>query len=57
MNGQIVPMSVKPGDKVLLPNFGGQTIKVEDEEYVLFRDAEILAKVSEGAATESAAKA
>lgn len=47
MNGQVVPMSVKAGDKVLLPSFGGQTIKVGEEEYVLFRDAEILAKVQE----------
>lgn len=40
-------MSVKAGDKVLLPSFGGQSIKVGDEEYTLFRDAEILAKLSE----------
>jgi chaperonin GroES len=40
-------MSVKAGDKVLLPSFGGQPIKVGDEEYTLFRDAEILAKLSE----------
>jgi chaperonin GroES len=47
MNGQIVPMSVQAGDKVLLPSFGGQTIKIGEEEYALFRDAEILAKVTE----------
>ena len=47
MNGQIVPMSVKEGDKVLLPSFGGQTIKIGEDEYALFRDAEILAKLSE----------
>lgn len=40
-------MSVKAGDKVLLPSFGGQTIKVADEEYALFRDVEILAKIQE----------
>lgn len=40
-------MSVKAGDKVLLPSFGGQPIKVGEDEYTLFRDSEILAKLSE----------
>jgi len=42
-NGQHMPMSVKPGDKVLLPEFGGQKIKQDDKEYQMFRDSEILA--------------
>ncbi|KAL1994921.1 hypothetical protein VTN49DRAFT_1108 [Thermomyces lanuginosus] len=40
-------MSVKPGDKVLIPQYGGSPVKVNDEEYALFRDSEILAKISE----------
>ncbi|KAK8216449.1 putative chaperonin [Phyllosticta capitalensis] len=43
---RIVP-SVKAGDKVLIPQFGGTPIKVAEEEYHLFRDAEILAKINE----------
>lgn len=41
------PVSVQAGDRVLLPGWGGSAIKVGEEEYYLFRDAEILAKVVE----------
>ncbi|KAF5327223.1 hypothetical protein D9619_005080 [Psilocybe cf. subviscida] len=46
-DGQIVPTTVKAGDRVLLPGWGGNAIKVGDEEYFLFKDAEILAKIKE----------
>ncbi|WFD32231.1 mitochondrial heat shock protein Hsp10 [Malassezia sp. CBS 17886] len=46
-DGKVVPVSVKPGDKILLPSWGGNQIKVGDEEYLLIRDAEILAKIEE----------
>ncbi|KIO19163.1 hypothetical protein M407DRAFT_246064 [Tulasnella calospora MUT 4182] len=46
-DGQIIPMSVQAGDRVLLPGWGGNTIKVGEEEYYLFKDAEILAKIRE----------
>ncbi|KAF2719034.1 10 kDa heat shock protein, mitochondrial [Polychaeton citri CBS 116435] len=41
------PMSVQAGDKVLIPQFGGSPIKVGEEEYSLFRDHELLAKINE----------
>ncbi|KAI5283941.1 10 kDa heat shock protein, partial [Ascosphaera acerosa] len=43
--GNRVAMSVKEGDKVLIPQYGGNPIKVGDEEYQLFRDSDILAKL------------
>ncbi|KAF2267080.1 chaperonin Cpn10 [Lojkania enalia] len=43
---RIIP-SVQPGDKVLIPQFGGSPIKVGEEEYTLFRDHELLAKINE----------
>ncbi|KAI0656355.1 hsp10-like protein, partial [Cubamyces menziesii] len=46
-NGKIVPTNVKAGDRVLLPGWGGSPIKLGDEEYYLFRDSEILAKIQE----------
>ncbi|KAH3672080.1 hypothetical protein OGATHE_002360, partial [Ogataea polymorpha] len=45
--GDLVPTTVKQGDKVLLPSFGGSPVKVEGEEYLLFSDREILAKIDE----------
>ncbi|CEJ58037.1 Putative 10 kDa heat shock protein, mitochondrial [Penicillium brasilianum] len=45
--GSRLPMGVSAGDKVLIPQFGGSPIKVGEEEYHLFRDSEILAKINE----------
>ncbi|KAL3431087.1 chaperonin 10-like protein [Aspergillus tetrazonus] len=46
-NGQRIPMGVAAGDRVLVPQFGGSPLKIGDEEYHLFRDSEILAKINE----------
>ncbi|PLN83914.1 hypothetical protein BDW42DRAFT_191905 [Aspergillus taichungensis] len=46
-DGQRLPMGVAVGDHVLIPQFGGSSIKVGEEEYTLFRDSEILAKLKE----------
>lgn len=44
-DGDLVPVTVAPGDKVLLPEYGGMPVKFEAEEDVfLFRNDEILAK-------------
>lgn len=43
-NGNTVPVSVKAGDKVLLPEYGGTKLDIEDQEYVIFRDAELIGK-------------
>lgn len=55
MNGDIIPVSVKEGDKVLLPEFGGIKVHVgenaapgaEAPEYYLFRDEELLGVLTE----------
>lgn len=45
-DGSLIPPTVAVGDKVLLPDFGGMPVKVQDEEDIfLFRNDEILAKV------------
>lgn len=31
-NGELIPVSVKEGETVLLPEYGGQTIKLDSEE-------------------------
>lgn len=43
--GKLIPVVVKAGDKVLLPNFGGSPVKVGEDEFLLFSDREILAKI------------
>ncbi|KAF8425656.1 chaperonin 10-like protein [Tirmania nivea] len=46
-DGKRIEMSVAPGDKVLIPPYGGSPVKVGDEEYTLYRDHELLAKINE----------
>ncbi|KAF2859895.1 chaperonin Cpn10 [Piedraia hortae CBS 480.64] len=45
--GKRIPMGVAAGDKVLIPQYGGSPIKVGEEEYSIFRDHDILAKIKE----------
>ncbi|XP_062596012.1 10 kDa heat shock protein, mitochondrial-like [Saccostrea cucullata] len=42
--GNIVPISVKVGDQVLLPEYGGTKVILDEKEYFLFRDGDILGK-------------
>ncbi|XP_056634883.1 10 kDa heat shock protein, mitochondrial [Diorhabda carinulata] len=45
-DGTFAPPSVKVGDKVLLPEYGGTKVNLEDNaEYQLFRESDILAKI------------
>ncbi|KAI9293895.1 chaperonin GroS [Neoconidiobolus thromboides FSU 785] len=44
-DGNLIPVSVKPGDRVLLPPYGGSNVKIDNDEYLLFKDSEILAKI------------
>jgi len=45
-SGSYVPVGVKEGDRVLLPEFGGTKVELEDKkEYILFRESDILAKL------------
>lgn len=34
--GDIIPVAVKEGDQVLLPEYGGTQVKLDDKEYVIF---------------------
>ncbi|KAI0208683.1 10 kDa heat shock protein, mitochondrial [Lamellibrachia satsuma] len=42
--GKVVPNDVKVGDQVLLPEFGGTKIVLEDQDYFLFREGDFLGK-------------
>ena len=44
--GETVKMSVKEGDKVLLPEYGGEKVEIEKQEYFLFRETELLGVLS-----------
>ena len=44
--GELIPLDVKPGDRVLFGKYGGTEIKMEGEELLILREEEILAKLS-----------
>lgn len=41
-DGKIVPMSVKPGDKVLFGKWSGNEAKIDGETYLIMKESEIL---------------
>jgi chaperonin GroES len=54
--GERIPLDVKPGDRVLFGKYSGTDIKIEDEEYLILREDEILAKLSGTAKAASGKK-
>ena len=42
-DGKMLPMSVKPGDKVLFTKYGPNEIKVDNKEYLIATESDILA--------------
>ena len=50
------PLDVKAGDRVLFGKYGGSEVKIDDEEYLIMREDEILGVFSTTAKAKSAAK-
>ena len=47
-DGKRSPMDVKTGDRVLMGKYSGSEIKLNDQDYVILREEEILAVVGNG---------
>lgn len=43
--GTTVPMALKEGDKVILPNFGGTEVKMNDKDLFMYSEEEIIGKL------------
>jgi len=52
--GELIPLDVKPGDRILFGKYSGNDIKVDDEELLILKEDEILAKI--GTAAKAAGK-
>lgn len=44
-NGEVRPLSVKPGDKVIFGKYSGDEIKLDGEELIILKEDELLAVV------------
>ena len=42
-DGKVVPVSVKPGDKVITSKYSGTEVKLDDVEYTIVKESDILA--------------
>ena len=42
-DGKKIPLDVKAGDKILFGKYSGSEVKVEDEEYLILREEDVLA--------------
>jgi chaperonin GroES len=46
-NGKRVPVAVKPGDRVLFAKYAGTEIKIDDEDFLILAEKDVLAIVNE----------
>ena len=53
--GARIPLDVKSGDRILFGKYTGSDINIDEQEYLILREEEILAKIS-GAAKAATGK-
>ena len=41
-DGKLIPLNVKKGDRVLFGKYSGSEVKLDDEEYMIMREDDIL---------------
>ena len=46
--GKRTPLEVQPGDRILMGKYSGSEIKIDDTDYVICREDEILAVIGNG---------
>jgi chaperonin GroES len=42
-DGKKIPLDVKAGDRILFGKYSGNEVKIEDEEYIIMREEDVLA--------------
>ena len=42
-DGKRIPLDVKSGDKILFGKYSGSEVKIDDEEYLILREEDVLA--------------
>lgn len=54
-DGKVIPLDVQAGDRILFGKYSGTEIKIDDQEYLIVREDEVLG-VLEGAAKAAGSK-
>ena len=55
-DGKIIPLDVKAGDRILFGKYSGTEIKIDNEEFLILKEEEVLGVVEGKAATASGKK-
>lgn len=55
-DGTVLPLQVKPGERVLFGKYAGQTVKIDDREYLVLKEEDVLGVIEAGS-TSSLKKA
>ena len=55
-DGKVVPLDVKAGDRILFGKYSGSEIKIDNKEYLILKEEEVLGVVEGKAATASGKK-
>ena len=53
--GQLVPMDVKPGDRVLFGKWSGTEVKIEGQDYLIMKESDLLGVVEKAGSLRKAA--
>ena len=53
--GQIQPLDVKAGDRILFGKWSGTEVKIDGEELLIMKESDVMGVIEEGAAKRKAA--
>ena len=53
--GELVPLDVKPGDRILFGKWSGTEVKMDGEELLIMKESDIMGVLDEGVAFKAAA--
>lgn len=53
--GKLVPLDVKPGDRIVFGKWSGNEIKIDGEELVIMRESDIMGVIENAKKTKKAA--
>jgi chaperonin GroES len=53
--GQLVPIDVKPGDRVLFGKWSGTEVKIDGQDYLIMKESDLLGVVEKAGSLKKAA--
>ena len=54
-SGQLVPLDVKPGDKILFGKWSGTEVKVDGNEFIIMKESDVMGVIQSSKAVKKAA--